>query len=97
MHKQYQKDGLAAVSLNLDDPADEATMKLVHDFLKSQKVTFASYVLKEVQEFWQEKFGIAGPPAVFVFGRDGKLAKKFTGEVKYEEVEKLATELLKKK
>lgn len=46
-------------------------------FLKSQKAVFANYLLDEEPAFWQEKFDMAGPPVVFVFDRDGKIAAKF--------------------
>ncbi len=97
MHEKYAKEGLVAVSLNLDDPEDKKTMKNVHDFLKDQKVTFPSFVLNETQETWQEKLKITGPPVVFIFGRDGKVAKKYDEGVDYKEVEKAAVEELKKK
>lgn len=97
MQKKHAQDGLVAMSVNLDDPEDKKVMTKVHDFLKEQKAAFPNFVLKEASEVWQEKLGIAGPPVVFVFGRDGKLAKKFDEGVDYKEVEKTATELLKKK
>lgn len=96
MHEKYAKDGLVAMSVNLDDPNDEKVMGRVREFLKQQKAIFPNFVLNETQEVWQEKFGIAGPPVVFVFGKDGKVAKKFDEGVDYKEVEKIATELLRK-
>jgi hypothetical protein len=95
MHEKYAKDGLVAMSLNLDDPTDEKTMKRVREFLTAQKANFTHFVLDEEFEVWQKKLEIVGPPVVFVFGRDGKVAKKFE-EVDYKEVEKMAAELLKK-
>jgi hypothetical protein len=97
MQEKYAKEGLVAVSLNLDDPEDKKVMRNVHEFLKKQKVTFPSYVLNETQETWQEKLKITGPPVVFLFGRDGKVARKFDEGVDYKEVEKAALEELKKK
>jgi hypothetical protein len=96
MHSNYAKDGFVAMSVSLDRPTNEKAMKNVRQFLKEQKATFANYVLNEEAEFWQEKFGIGGPPCVFVFGRDGKLAKKFDTAGAYEDVQKLVPELLKK-
>jgi hypothetical protein len=102
MHEKYAKDGLVAMSVSLDRPTNEKAMKNVRQFLKEQKATFPNFVINEEPEFWQEKLGIAGPPVVFVFGRDGKLAKKLepVDEEKdstiYDKVKKLLPELLKK-
>jgi peroxiredoxin len=97
MHKKLTKDGFVAMSVDLDDPDDEKLMKNVRDFLKEKQATFQNFVLNEELEVWQQKLGINGAPAVFVFGRDGKVAKKFDEGVNYKDVEKLVTELLKKK
>lgn len=96
MHNKYAKDGLAAVSVSLDDPNEPGVKETVLKFLESKKATFTNLILDEKVEVWQEKLKIDGPPAVFVIGRDGKIVQKFT-EVNYAEVEKLAVELLKKK
>ena len=94
MHKKYSKDGLAAMSVSLDDPSDAKAMKRVEDFLKKQKATFRNFVLKEKSEVWQEKLEIDGPPAVFVFDRAGK-PKKFA-PADYEEIEKYVGRLMRK-
>jgi hypothetical protein len=97
MHKKYGKEGLAAVSVALDDPSDKESLKNVREFLEAKKATFTNLILDEKPEVWQEKLKIDGPPCVMVFGRDGKVAKKFAEDVDYKEIEKLAVELLKKK
>jgi peroxiredoxin len=96
MHKKYAKDGLVAMSVNLDDPENVEVMKNVRSFLSDKGAAFVNFVLKEETKVWQEKLGIDGPPAVFVFDRDGKRAHVFKELVKYDEVEKAAVELLKK-
>lgn len=93
MHKKHAKDGLAAVSLSLDDPKDK------HDvlkFLQQQGATFTNLILDESQEFWQEKFKFDGPPSVFVFSREGKWTQ-FTGAGNSEQIDKLVEELLRQK
>ncbi len=97
MHKRLAKDGFVAMSVDLDDPSDEKAMKSVRDFLKAKEAAFQNFVLDEEVEEWQKKLGIAGAPTVFVFGRDGKAAKKFDSGEKYDEIEKFVVELLKKK
>lgn len=102
MHKKHAKDGFVAIAVNLDDPKDPEVMKSVQDFYAEQKITFPALVLNETQETWMKKFNITGVPTVFVFGRDGKLAKKYPlkeddYEVKYDKIEKLVGELLQQK
>ena len=94
MQKKYRKDGLAAVSVSLDDASDVETEKKVLRILQKHRATFTNVILKEEMEAWQKKLGIEGPPAVFVFGRDGKY-KKFTMGEHYDKIEKHVAELLK--
>jgi hypothetical protein len=96
MHKRYAKDGFVALSCALDDPERKGIQEKLLKFLKEKKATFPNFLLNESDEFWQEKLKILGPPAVFVFDREGKPAKKFTENFTYEDVEKLVKELMKK-
>lgn len=97
MHTKYARDGVVCVSLSVDElPEREATLK----FLKSKKATFANYLLNEEVGVWQEKLKITGPPAVFVFDRDGKVAARFdtndsAKEFTYADVEQVVKKLLK--
>ena len=94
MHKKYAKDGLAAISVSLDDPKDEKAQQRVIDFLRKQKASFTNLVLDEKAEVWQEKLKFTGPPCVFVFSRDGKYEKFESPD--YAEIEKYVADLLKK-
>jgi hypothetical protein len=81
------------------DQADDKERAL--DFLKQQKATFANYLLDEEDtKVWQEHWDIGGPPAVCVYGRDGKLVRRFVndanGTFTYADVEKLVRPLLAK-
>ena len=97
MHKKLKKDGMVAMSVNLDDAEDEKSLTNAKAFIKGQKAAdFQHFHLTEDVDTWQKKLDISGPPVVFVFGRDGKLAKKFDEGVDYEEVKKVVVELLKK-
>ena len=97
MHKKLAKDGFVAMSVDLDDPSDEKVMNSVRQFLKDKEATFQNFVLDEEIEDWQKKLDIIGAPTIFVFSRDGRVAKKFELSEKYEEIEKYVIELLKKK
>jgi hypothetical protein len=62
------------VSVSVDE-ADRHAAAL--KFLKSRGATFPNYRLDDSPAGWQEHFDIYGPPAVLVYGRDGKLAGRF--------------------
>ncbi len=96
MHRHYAANGLACVSVTVD-PLKSKDAALA--FLKAKGATFANYLLDEAPSVWQEKWNLNGVPAVFVFGRDGKLARKFDSDdpdhpFTYADVEKLVRELL---
>ncbi len=97
MQKKYAGDGLAAVSVSLDDADEKETKAKVLKFLTKQNAVFTNLLLTDAPEVWRKRLDIAGPPAVFIYDRDGKLVKKFDDEVKHEEVEKIVSGLLKKK
>ena len=97
MHKKYAKDGLVCMSVAVDE-AKQKPAALA--FLQKQEATFANYLLDEEFDYWQNKFDINGPPAVFVFDRNNKRAGKFdytdpNKQFTYADVEKLVQQLLK--
>ena len=103
MHQKLGKDGLAVISVALDPLDGEITplpelKASIDGFLKKQKATFTNLVLDEKDDFWQKKFGIDGPPSVFVFDRTGKWTQFRPGEMDANPhaVEQLVVELLKK-
>jgi thiol-disulfide isomerase/thioredoxin len=95
LHQRYAKAGVVCVSVSLDEVKH-------HDralaFLQSQKAAFPNYLLDEGEAVW-DKLDLKSIPAVFVFGRDGKLARKFTNDdpdnqYTYADVEKFVKQLL---
>lgn len=98
MHNDLRKEGVATISVSLDNPTETGVPQKVRKFLTQQKATFPNYILDEKEEVWQEKLKISGPPCVFVFDRDGKIAKKFDSGEKYDdEIIKFVKALLKEK
>jgi thiol-disulfide isomerase/thioredoxin len=97
MHQKYASEGMAAVSVSLDDPSQPGTQDKVLHFLKLQRASFTNLILNEKPEVWQQKLGFDGPPCVFVFDRQGEIKKQFKDEFSYGDVEKLVKELLAKK
>jgi thiol-disulfide isomerase/thioredoxin len=97
LHAKLAKDGLAAVSVNLDDPSDKEVMGRVKKFLEMKQAAFTNLVLDEKPELWQAKFKSDAVPFVYVFNRAGEW-QKFEGDaLSYERIGKLVDELLKQK
>lgn len=92
MYRELAAKGFVAISVSLDDPRDVETMKQVHAFLEKVGASFRNFVLDEPEESWSKKLDIAGPPLVVVFGRDGRVVKRFVGG--YDEVRQLVEKLL---
>ena len=88
---------MAAVSVALDGADDKDVAGKILKFLQAKKASFANFILDEKPEFWQEKLRFDGPPCVYVFGPNGKVAKQFKDDFSYADVEKLVKELLNQK
>ena len=102
MHRKYAKQGLAVISLSLDDPTDKAAVAEAEKFLKAQKAPFTNVLLNENFGEGFEKLNINAIPAVFVYGPDGKELRRFTmddpkNQFTYDEVEKAIIALLDSK
>jgi thiol-disulfide isomerase/thioredoxin len=99
LHRKYAKDGVLCVSVSLDSPDDkEAALK----FLKEKGAAFPNYLLDEDTAVWQNTWKLKGPPAVRVYGKDGKLAKQFdyddpNNQFEFKDVEQLVRKLLQEK
>jgi thiol-disulfide isomerase/thioredoxin len=97
LHNKYKNNGLVAVSVALDNPADAEARARIVKFLEKQKAGgLTNLHLEEPPELWQQKLGVSGPPCVYVFNRDGRIAGKWDDKVDYAEVEKAVAELMKK-
>src|SRR5262249_19055322 len=99
MHKKYGKDGLAVVTVSVDNVHKDPKVKgRVEEFLKKQQAAFTNIILDERQEVREQKLRFFAVPCVYVFGRDGRWTQ-FKGEedpIDYEAFDRLVVELLKK-
>jgi hypothetical protein len=94
MHERYAGKGLVCMSVSVDPPeSQEDALK----FLTRKKATFANYRIDEESDVWSQRWGIAAPPALFVFDRQGRRAARFAAEEKAftdADVEKVVQRLL---
>ena len=84
LHKRLGKD-VACVSLSCDyagikSKPPEFYREKVLKFLTKQNARFDNVLSALPSDETYEKLGIASIPAVFVYGRDGKLVKRFDNE-----------------
>lgn len=85
LHKKYGSDKLVCVSVSCDfvgiqGKPPESYKDQVLEFLTRQKATFPNVLLNVESDALFEKLELASNPAVFVFGKDGKLAKRFDND-----------------
>src|SRR5262245_44573967 len=110
MHEKYGDKRVACMSLSCDyqgikSKPPEFYRPRVTAFLEKQGATFQNLLASEPADELYEKMELASIPAVFVFGLDGKLVKRFDNEqakteednFTYEDVNKLVEKLLKAK
>src|SRR6266852_7089040 len=98
MRDEFAKDGLAVITVSLDENAQsKEVQEKVRKLLETKKAgQFTNLILDEKLEVWQQKLKFDAPPSFYVFGRDGKLIKQFKDNFEFDEVEKLVDESIKK-
>jgi thiol-disulfide isomerase/thioredoxin len=83
LHRKYGPANVACISLSFDyeglDSPDEVKPK-VEKFLAEQGATFDNVISNLDSESLYKKFDLAIVPAVFVYDKEGKLAKRFDNE-----------------
>ncbi len=94
LHQRTAKDGVVCMSISLDKPDNRAAALA---FLKSKGAAFPNFLLDEGEAGW-DKLDLKSIPAVFVYDRAGKLARKFTkddpdNQFTYADVNKFVDEL----
>ena len=108
LHKKYGPDKVACISLSFDYEGlgkPEEVVPVVKEFLAKQGATFDNVVSSDDSETLYKKMELASVPAVYVYGPDGTLAKRFDNEdidkpedaFNYEHVGKLVAELVEGK
>lgn len=97
LHADHGPKGVVCISVSVDDPEDkDAALK----FLRKEKATFLNLLLDEAPEKYQKELNFASVPTVLVYGKDGKLVKKFNATkpeeaFTYKDIRKVVEELLK--
>jgi thiol-disulfide isomerase/thioredoxin len=105
MQEKYGADGLVCISVCIptSDSNPEKDRPEALKFLTDKKATFQNFLLENGWKICNDKWGIEGVPATFVFDRDGRRVKKFNSgpdpETEYDmkDVEKVVVELLRPK
>ncbi len=110
LHARFGDKGVACMSLSCDyqgikNKPPEYYRERVLKFLEKQGAGFQNLLASDPAEELYEKMELASIPAVFVYGRDGKLVKRFDNEqakteednITYADVNQLVEELLKAK
>lgn len=102
LHEKYGPDRLACISLSFNFEGGKNETPQEHeadvlDFLRGQKATFDNVLASVPAEdlYGLLGFETAAIPAIFVYDREGKIARRFEGaDAKYSDVEKLVAKLV---
>ena len=78
--QKYADQDVEFVSLCLDDRDDEDSIALAKRFLTEQRARFPNFLMDEVVTQAFEKLDLLGIPAVFIYGSDGSLRHRLTGD-----------------
>lgn len=78
--QKYADQRVRFVSLCLDDRDDEDAIALAQRFLTEQRARFPNFLMDEVVTRAFEKLDLLGIPAVFIYGPDGSLRYRLTGD-----------------
>jgi thiol-disulfide isomerase/thioredoxin len=110
LHKKYGGKDVVCMSMSCDyagikNKPPEFYRERVITFLEKQGATFENILSSVPSDELFEEMELASIPAVYVYGRDGKLVKRFDNEkaekeednFTYEHVNKLVAELAAKK
>ncbi|HEY2253682.1 MAG TPA: TlpA disulfide reductase family protein, partial [Planctomycetaceae bacterium] len=110
LHHKYGGKEVVCMSLSCDyagikNKPPEYYRERVLKFLDKEQAVFQNLLSSVPAEELFDKMGISSIPAVYVYGPDGKLAKRFDNEqakteednFTYADINKLVDELVKKK
>jgi len=78
--QKYADQDVEFVSLCLDDRDDEDSIALAKRFLTEQRARFPNFLMDEVVTQAFEKLDLLGIPAVLIYGPDGSLRYRLTGD-----------------
>lgn len=107
LHEKHGGGDVVCMSVSVDydgipNKPPEAYRERVLNFLTKNNATLENILLNTPSDEWYEAVDLAAIPAVFVFGRDGKLVKRFDNDsidpseegFTYQDVNQLVEELL---
>lgn len=98
LQKKHATDGLAVVTVNIDDPNDEAARQSALKFLQRINAPFIN-LAKATQNVavWDKELTFQYIPHAQVYNRQGELVKEFSGGGQHNQVEELVAKLLQDK
>jgi len=77
MHRQHAQEGLICMSVSVDN---RKRRDAALGFLQKQGADFSNFWLDERDTLWQDRWVIQGPPAIFIFDRQGRRAARYDSE-----------------
>jgi len=85
MAEKWRDKGVVVLTLHVETSLDveegrEKSIEKARKILERLKVRGPNYHLAETQTVWMDRLEIEGYPAIFVFNKAGRIARKFADE-----------------
>lgn len=85
MAEKWRDKGVVVISLHVETMLDveegrEKSLEKARKILERVKMKGPNYYLAESMALWMERLEIEGYPAVFVFNKAGRIARKFSDD-----------------
>ena len=85
MAEKWRDKGVVVMTLHVETTIDveegrEKSQDKARKILARWKVTGPQFWLSETQKVWMDRLEIESYPTVFVFNKDGRIAKKFVDD-----------------
>jgi thiol-disulfide isomerase/thioredoxin len=93
LHEKLANRGLVVISVSVDPPDDADAQSAAKAFLVKHRAAFRNVQFTDKAEVWQAKWNVVGPPLLFLFDQDGKLASRWEGKIDMGEVSRRVTEV----
>jgi hypothetical protein len=85
MAEKWRDKGVVVLTLHVETSLDveegrDKSIEKARKILERLKVRGPNYHLAETQTVWMDRLEIEGYPAIFVFNKAGRIARKFSDE-----------------
>lgn len=94
LHKKYGKEGLAVITVSVDQAGDTEAIQQAKQFLGQLKAETRNVHLKDPVAVWANKWKTNSVPLMFLFDQQGRLIERYDGRADAGNMERTIRDLL---